>query len=193
MKNIIRLFGNDEQKLSDTDIMPIAIGIIPGAFIGKISVAFGNYSFSLGLAGGVLLISLILGKTGRTGPLIWTLSAPANQLLRQLGLVLFLVPIGLNAGESFIEILNNQGFGLLLSGALLTLAPMFIVFLLARIKYKTNFFELLGIISGGMTSTPGLAASESFSNNNAAAVAYATIYPMAMVLVIIAVKILLAI
>ncbi len=190
MNGIFRLFGNDDQKLSDTDIMPIALGIISGTLVGNISLVFGDYSFSLGLAGGVLLVGLLLGKTGRTGPLIWTLSAPANQLLRQLGLALFLVPIGLNAGQSFVDVLHNYGIPLLISGALVTLLPMIIVFMFARYRYKTNFFELLGIIAGGMTSTPGLAASETYSNSNAAAVAYATIYPMAMVLVILAVKVL---
>ncbi|HPW66405.1 MAG TPA: aspartate:alanine exchanger family transporter [Salinivirgaceae bacterium] len=190
MQEIARLFGNDDQKLSDTDIMPIALGIILGAVIGQLTVVFDDYAFSLGLTGGVLLIALILGRTGRTGPIIWTLSSPANQLIRQLGLALFLVAVGADAGKNIVEVIGNYGMQMLAVGAVITLVPMIITLLISRFVYKTNIFELLGAIAGGMTSTPGLAAADAMTKNNVPAVAYATIYPIAMVFVIIAVKLL---
>ncbi len=190
MHEIVRLFGNDDQKLSDTDIMPIAIGILFGALIGQLTVLFGEYSFSLGLTGGVLLVALLLGRTGRTGPIIWTLSSPANQLLRQLGLALFLAAVGAGAGKNIVSVVEQYGIQMLTVGAIITLVPMVLTLLIARFIYKTNIFELLGAIAGGMTSTPGLAAADAMTRNNVPAVAYATIYPIAMVFVIIAVKLL---
>ncbi len=190
MPQIARLFGNDDQNLSDTDIMPIAIGILLGAIIGQLTVMFGDYCFNLGLTGGVLLVALVLGRTGRTGPIIWTLSSPANQLIRQLGLALFLAAVGAGAGKNIVDVIGNYGTQMLIVGAVITLVPMVITLIIARFAYKTNIFELLGAIAGGMTSTPGLAAADAMTKNNVPAVAYATIYPIAMVFVIIAVKLL---
>lgn len=185
-----KLFGDDDQKLSDTDIMPIAIGILIGAIIGQFTIVFDDYRFNLGLTGGVLLIALILGRTGRTGPIIWTLSSSANQLVRQLGLALFLAAVGANAGANIIDVIKEYGTQMLMVGAVITIIPMIIALLISRFVHKTNIFELLGAIAGGMTSTPGLAAADAMTRNNVPAIAYATIYPIAMVFVIIAVKIL---
>ncbi|MDY0280336.1 MAG: aspartate:alanine exchanger family transporter [Salinivirgaceae bacterium] len=190
MENIVKLFGNNDQKLSDTDIMPIALGILAGIVLGQFTVMFGDYQFSLGLTGGVLVIALLLGRTGRTGPIIWTLSAPANQLLRQLGLALFLAAVGASAGKNIISVAQEYGIQLVIVGAVITIVPMILTIIIARLIYKTNIFELLGAVAGGMTSTPGLAAADAMTDNNVPAIAYATIYPIAMVFIIIAVKIL---
>lgn len=190
MLEIVKLFGNNDQKLSDTDIMPIALGVLAGILLGQLTIMFGDYQFSLGLTGGVLVVALLLGRTGRTGPIIWTLSAPANQLLRQLGLALFLAAVGAGAGKNIMGVAQQYGIQLVLVGAIITIVPMILTIIVARMIYKTNIFELLGAIAGGMTSTPGLAAADAMTENNVPAIAYATIYPIAMVFVIIAVKIL---
>jgi putative transport protein len=191
MGDVITLFGNEDKKLSDTDFFPIAAGIVLGVLFGKINLVFSdNFSFSPGLSGGILLVALILGNLGKTGPIVWTMSASANQLLRQLGLFFFLATVGTNAGAHLVETFREYGFILFGVGILITLVPMIITALLGKYILKINIFSLLGIITGGMTSTPGLAAIEPLSKNNLPQVAYATVYPFAMVLLIIFVQIL---
>ncbi|NOY37048.1 MAG: transporter [Chlorobi bacterium] len=189
MKDIVFLLGNEDKKLSDTDFFPVAAGIVLGVLLGKISIGFTeNFTFSLGLTGGVLVTGMILSSIGKTGPVIWTMSGAANQLLKQLGLLLFLATVGTHAGKHLAETFTQYGFKLFFIGMLITLIPMTIGTWVGLRFYKINPLKLLGIITGGMTSTPGLAAADSMSDSNAAQVAYATVYPFAMVLIIILVQ-----
>jgi putative transport protein len=188
MEMVAKIFGNDNKKLSHTDVLPIALGIILGVLVGKISLNFGSLTFSLGLTGGVLLVALLVSRIGKTGPVIWTMSGPANQLLRQLGLMLFLAAVGTSAGEQIGDAFQKYGFSLFLTGVFITLIPMIVTALIGKIVFKMNILQLLGAISGGMTSTPGLAATDSMTKTNAPSVAYALIYPIAMVLLIIVVQ-----
>ncbi|NQU88579.1 MAG: transporter [Mariniphaga sp.] len=193
MLMVTRIFGNDDKRLSDTDILPIAIGIIMGVLIGKISINFGSFTFGLGLTGGILLFALIISRIGKTGPIIWTMSGAANQLLRQVGLILFLAAVGTSAGAHIVETFQNYGISLFLIGAVITILPMLITAFVGKWLYKMNILQLMGAITGSMTSTPGLAAADSISDSNAPAIAYATVYPVAMVLLIIVVQIIAAI
>ncbi len=191
MKQVIRIFGNDDKKLSDTDFFPVAAGIVIGILVGRISLNFGNsFAFSLGLTGGVLAVSMVLSRLGRTGSVIWTMSGSANNLLRQVGLMFFLASVGTKAGATLVETYNEYGSQLFLVGALLTLIPMFMAVLVARFSKKINILTLLGTLTGSMTSTPGLAAVDSMSDSTAPAIAYATVYPIAMVLLVICVQLL---
>jgi len=193
MEIVARIFGNDDKRLSDTDVLPIALGIILGILVGKISLNFGSFTFSLGLTGGVLLVALIVSRIGKTGPIIWTMSSAANQLLRQFGLLLFLASIGTSAGKSIVAAFEEYGFKLFAAGAIVTIIPMVLAAYAGKWFFKINLLQLLGIITGGMTSTPGLAATDSMSESNAPAIAYATVYPVAMVLLIVVVQILSAV
>jgi putative transport protein len=191
MKAVSRLFGNEDKKLSDTDFFPIAAGIVLGILVGKINIVFSpEFSFSPGLSGGILFVALILGNLGKTGPIVWSMSATANQLLRQLGLFFFLASVGTQAGAHLVETFQTYGFKLFLTGAAITILPMMTGALVGHYIFKINIFALLGIITGGMTSTPGLAAIDPMTRNNMPHVAYATVYPVAMVAIMIFVQIL---
>ena len=190
LTQVSRIFGDDDSKLSNTDFFPIALGIILGILVGKLSLNMGSFSFSLGLTGGILLVALILGRTGKTGPVMWTMTGAANQLLRQFGLLFFLAAVGTSAGSSLVETFENYGFELFMYGIVLTLFPMIIATIAARYFFKINLLTLLGTLTGSMTSTPGLAAVDNMTNTDAPAIAYATVYPVAMVLLIIVVQIL---
>ncbi len=192
-KQVIRIFGNNDKKLSDTDLFPIALGIVLGVILGNLSITFGggiDLVFNPGLTGGVLIVGMILSRIGRTGPIIWSMSGTATQLLRQIGLMFFLVEVGTKAGVNLEETFSLYGWNLFLIGAVITLVPMILTVVIARFMKKMNILTLMGTLTGAMTSTPGLAAVTPMSDNNAPAVAYATVYPVAMVLLIICVQIL---
>ena len=106
LRGVARLLGNNAKQLSDTDFFPIAMGIVLGVLFGKLNLSFpGGLSFSPGLTGGVLMVALVLSAVGKTGPVLWSMSGPANQLLRQLGLLLFLAEVGTSAGKNLVATL----------------------------------------------------------------------------------------
>jgi putative transport protein len=181
-----KLIGNNEKLLSETDLLPIFLGILLGILLGKIEIPiFGLFNFKLGNTGGALIAGLFLSKMHKTGPILWTISSSANQLLRKLGLILFLAVIGTYAGEHLVETLKTQGIILLWLSLAMTFIPIILGVLIGRYFMKMNFLTLLGLITGVMTSTPGLGAVQSKSDSNAGPLAYATVYPFALVLVII--------
>ncbi len=188
MATVARMFGDDDRRLSDTDLLPVAIGILLGVLTGLVHISFPGFDFSLGLTGGVLIVALVLSRLGRTGPFIWTMTGAANNLLRQLGLVMFLASVGTGAGAHIAETFSRYGFKLFAQGALITLLPMFIALYAGKYLFRMNLLTLFGAITGGMTSTPGLAAADSMTDTNAHSIAYATVYPVAMVLLIVAVQ-----
>lgn len=189
LQELVKLIGNDAKKLSDTDFFPIALGIVLGVLFGKITLSFGDsFTFSFGLTGGVLLTALLLSARGKTGPVVWSMSFSANQLLRQLGLLLFLAGVGTSAGTSLVSTIVDSGWSLFAAGVLVTFLPMAAAAFVGVRFFKVNMLDLLGTITGGMTSTPGLAAADSMTDSPAPSVAYATVYPVAMVLLILGVQ-----
>ncbi|MFI3259538.1 MAG: aspartate:alanine exchanger family transporter [Rikenellaceae bacterium] len=189
MDSMARLFGNDVKRLSDTDFFPIAMGIVIGVLVGKINISFpGGLDFSPGLTGGVLIAALILSAKGKTGPILWSMSGPANQLLRQLGLLLFLAEVGTSAGRNLVATFQESGLLLFGVGAAITLIPMIIAVAVGYGVLKISLLDLLGTLTGGMTSTPGLAAADSMVDSNIPSVAYATVYPIAMVILILSIQ-----
>lgn len=190
IKELAKLLGNDEKRLSDTDFFPIAMGIVLGVIFGKINISFSDsFSFSPGLTGGILIVALVLSALGKTGPIIWSMSGSANQLLRQLGLLLFLAEVGTAAGANLVAMFQESGWELFGVGFAITLIPMFIAAITGYYLFKISIFDLLGTITGGMTSTPGLAAADSMTGSDAPSVAYATVYPIAMVFLIVFIQI----
>ncbi|MCM1312736.1 MAG: transporter [Bacteroides sp.] len=186
LNSLARMLGNNAKLLSDTDFFPIAMGIVLGVIFGKLNISLGDdISFSPGLTGGVLIVALLLSSIGKTGPIIWSMSGPSNQLLRQLGLLLFLAEVGTSAGRTLVETFQSSGMLLFGIGAAITIVPMFVAVIVGRLLFKISILDLLGTITGGMTSTPGLAAADSMVDSNIPSIAYATVYPIAMVFLII--------
>ena len=166
------------------------MGSVLGVLFGILNISFpGGLSFSPGLTGGILIVALFLSAVGKTGPIIRSLSGPANQLLRQLGLLLFLAEVGTSAGKNLVATFQESGWLLFGVGAAITLVPMLIAVIAGRLFFKISILDLLGTLTGGMTSTPGLAAADSMTDSNIPSVAYATVYPIAMVFLILSIQI----
>jgi putative transport protein len=145
----------------------------------------GKTNFSIGVTGGVLISAIVLSRIGKTGGIIWNVSGPSNQFLRKLGLLFFLSGVGTDAGLKIMSTLSNQGLHLFFIGIIITLVPMTITLIIGRYVLKLNFLRLMGAITGSMLSTPALSAIEPITKTNAPQVAYATVYPMALILIII--------
>ncbi|WP_396601494.1 aspartate:alanine exchanger family transporter [Algibacter sp. R77976] len=191
VSRISELLGDNKSQLSDTNFFPLALGIVIGILVGGVSIAFGDaFTFNLGLTGGVLIVAMVLGRIGKTGNVLWVMSGNSNQLLRQFGLMLFLAVVGTNAGATLVETYSQYGIKLFLIGGLITFVPMVLAAIVARMFFKINILTLLGTLTGSMTSTPGLAALDTMTKTDAPSLAYATVYPIAMVLLIICTQIL---
>ncbi len=189
MAQVSDLLGNNVKSISETDFLPIFLGVTLGVLLGRLRIPFfAGLSFQLGLTGGVLAAALLLSRLGKTGPVIWTLSSTGNQVLRQLGLLLFLTCIGTEAGRHMGEAVNEHGFQLLGFAAAITIIPMLLATLVTSRIVKLNFLSFLGALTGGMTSTPGLAAVDSMTESSAPHVAYAAVYPLALVLKVLLVQ-----
>ncbi|MEG0796556.1 MAG: TrkA C-terminal domain-containing protein [Odoribacter sp.] len=190
IKELATLLGNDEKRLSDTDFFPIAMGIVLGVLFGQVQISFSDsFNFSPGLTGGILIVALVLSALGKTGPIIWSMSGSANQLLRQLGLLLFLAEVGTSAGANLMATFQESGWMLFGVGFAITLVPMIVAAVMGHFVFKIGIFDLMGVITGGMTSTPGLAAADSMTDSDTPSVAYATVYPIAMVFLIIFIQV----
>jgi putative transport protein len=191
MDDIRNLFGDEMKKVEFGDIFSIFMGMLLGIIAGLIPFSIGKaISFNLGITGGVLLAGLFLSNRGKVGPVIWQVPMPITAIIRELGLTLFLAVVGLKAGAEVLNTIKADGLKLVLIGAFITIFPMVIVSIIARSKYKIKLFELYGIISGGMTSTPGLAVASGSTESQTPLVIYATVYPAAMILMMVWVKIL---
>jgi len=182
---VTKLFGDSADKLSQLDLLPITIGVILGILIGQLNLPLFGFDFKLGLTGGVLIAALVLSKIGKTGPLVWNVSGTINQFLRKIGLVFFLVSVGTNAGGKLVETVTANGPELLFVGAVITIVPMLLAIFIGRTFLKMNYLTLLGGLTGGMTSTPALSAIEPVTDSDAPKIGYATVYPFALVFVII--------
>lgn len=183
------VIGNEEKLLRQAQIMPIFIGIALGVLLGSLPVALPGMPapVKLGLAGGPLLAAILLARLGHIGPLVWFMPPAANHVLREIGIVLFLAVVGLKSGGQFVETLVD-GDGLLWMGygVLITLIPLLIVGFVARLWRKLNYLTVCGLLSGSMTDPPALAFANAIAPSGAAALAYATVYPLVMCLRILA-------
>lgn len=185
MDEIIQRLGDTKSKINDIDFLPISIGILIGILLGSISIPLGVMNIKLGFTGGVLISGLILSRIGKTGRIVWNIAGAQNQFIRKLGLIFFLAAVGTNAGQHLSPALSISGIELLISGMLIAVVPMTLGILIGRFVFKMNFLTILGTLTGAMTSTPGLSAIESMTQSNAARIAYASTYPIALVLIII--------
>lgn len=173
-------------QLDEFGIMPFAIAVVLGLLVAKVTIPLpGGASFSLGTSGGPLLTGLIMGHFGKIGPVSISVKKSTLEVLREVGLALFLMGAGTNAGKGFVEILKQYGVALFLLGAVMTLLPMVIGYLLARKVFKIDVLNVLGSICGGMTSTPALGTLMAMTRAEAVAVSYAATYPIALIMVVL--------
>jgi putative transport protein len=189
LKNVSRILGNDVKQTFKVSLLPILIGLVAGFMIGQIPLDLpivGHFNF--GTTGGVLISGLVLGYLYKTGPFIWEMPTSANAFLRELGLMFFLATVGTKTGATIVATITSQGADLVIAGLIVTLAPMIICALACRYLLKIPFLRMLGVITGGMTSTPGLAAANSHTESPYPSSAYATVYPVGLIGMIIITK-----
>ena len=181
--------GNAQQKLQQVQMLPVFIGVGLGVLLGSIPLFIPGFpaALRLGLAGGPLVVALILGRIGSIGKLYWFMPPSANLALRELGIVLFLAVVGLKSGGDFVDTLvKGEGMSWVGYGIFITAIPLLTVGILARMFAKMNYLTLCGMLAGSMTDPPALAfANNLHATSGAAALSYATVYPLVMFLRII--------
>jgi putative transport protein len=185
LEKVIAQLGNSIKRLNEPNIVPIFIGILLGVVLGSIPFHIPGVvnPIKLGLAGGPLIVAILLSKYGYRFSLVSYITPSANLMLRELGIVLFLASVGIVAGEKFIPtLLSGDGFVWMGYGVIITLLPILIVGFYSRIYLRKNYLEICGLLSGSMTDPPALAFANSLAQSEAPAVAYATIYPLVMFL-----------
>jgi len=177
--------GNSVKRLDEPNIIPIFLGILFGVLLGSIPLRFPGivHPVKLGLAGGPLIVAIVLSRYGYRLHLVSYTTPSANLMLREIGIVLFLASVGIVSGERFIPALvSGEGFTWMGYGAIITLAPLLIIGFFARLVLKRNYLELCGLLAGSMTDPPALAFANSVAQNEAPSIAYATVYPLVMFL-----------
>lgn len=185
--------GNSVHALNETNFIPIFLGIALGVLLGMVPFHFSGIPVpvKLGIAGGPLVVAIILSRIGRIGPMVWYMPANANLAFRELGIVLFLACVGVKAGEHFFEkVFTHEGLVWLGGGFAITVIPILIVGIVARAFMKLNFTAISGLLAGSMTDPPALAFANAVCKSDAPSVAYATVYPLTMLLRIVSVQIL---
>ena len=193
MPGVTKELGNSVRALNETNFIPIFVGIALGVLLGTVPIYFSGMPVPvrLGIAGGPLLLAIELSRIGRIGPLVWYMPANANTAFRELGIVLFLACVGLKAGEKFFStVFTNEGLHWLAGGFAITVLPILIVGIVARAFFKMNFTAISGLLAGSMTDPPALAFANAVCRSDAPSVAYATVYPLTMLLRIVVVQIL---
>ena len=177
--------GNSIRRLNAPNIATIFVGIILGIIFGSLPVAIPGMPvpLRLGIAGGPLIIAILIGRYGYKIHLVTYTTTSANMMLREIGLVLFLASVGIKAGANFFEtVVEGDGLLYVLTGFLITVIPILIVGPIARIRYKFNYFTIMGMIAGTYTDPPALAYANSVCSKEAPAIGYSTVYPLSMFL-----------
>ena len=185
VNRVAELMGNSVKRLDAPNIATIFIGIIIGILFGSLPFAIPGMPVpvKLGLAGGPLIIAILIGRYGYKIHLVTYTTTSANMMLREIGLVLFLASVGIKAGAGFFEtVIEGDGLLYVLTGFLITIIPILIIGPIARIRYRFNYFTIAGMIAGTYTDPPALAYANSICSKEAPALGYSTVYPLAMFL-----------
>ena len=188
VERVSNILGNSLKRLDHPNIVTIFVGIFLGILLGSIPIAFPGMPtpVKLGLAGGPLVVAILIGRFGYKFHLVTYTTMSANLMLREIGIVLFLASVGIEAGANFVHtVVDGDGLLYVGYGFLITVIPLLIIGIIARTYYKVNYFTLMGLLAGSTTDPPALAYSNQVSNNNAPAVGYSTVYPLTMFLRII--------
>ncbi len=185
VERVANKMGNSVKKLDHPNLSAIFIGILVGIIFGAIPIAIPGVPtpVKLGLAGGPLIVAILIGRYGYKAHLVAYTTTSANLMLREIGLALFLASVGVKAGATFAHtVLEGDGLTYVWCGFIITVLPILIVGIIARLRYKLNYFTLMGLIAGSNTDPPALAFANQTAGNDAPAVAYSTVYPLAMFL-----------
>ena len=195
IEKIGKLMGNSVKRLEEPNLAAIFLGIALGVVLGSIPIFIPNVPIpvKLGLAGGPLIVSILISKFGPQLKLVTYTTSSANKMMRQIGITLFLAVVGIGAGNGFIDTIINGGYWWVLYGFLITVIPCIIIGFIARKVCKLSYFTITGLISGTMTNPPALAYSNEICGNNQASVAYSTVYPLTMFLRVVTIQILMLI
>jgi putative transport protein len=181
--------GNSLKELNETHFIPFFIGIT----LGTLPIAFPGLPqpIKLGLAGGPLIVALILGRVGRIGRQVWHMPVNTNLAFREFGIALFFAAVGLGAGAKFFAtVFSATGLQWLLAGACVTVLPLMLIGIFARAVLKMNFIDLSGLLAGSMTDPPALAFASNIAGADAPTIAYATVYPLTTLLRILSAQVL---
>ena len=193
IERVANLLGNQLRRLDHPNIVTIFVGILCGILFGSLPIAIPGMPtpVKLGLAGGPLIISILIGRFGHKVKLVTYTTMSANLMLREVGLVLFLASVGIKAGENFVQMVV-EGDGVLYVGLgfLITFIPLLITGIIARWHHRVNYFTLMGLIAGSNTDPPALAYANQIAGNDAPAVGYSTVYPLTMFLRILTAQLL---
>ncbi|MFK5949050.1 MAG: putative transporter [Methylococcales bacterium] len=188
LNKIKLVLGNSLEKLNHPQIVPIFIGITLGIVLGSWPFFIPGIpsAIKLGLAGGPLIVAILLSRIGNWGTMTWHLPKSSNIILKDIGIVLFLACVGLHSGDQFVNTLvNGDGFYWMACAMLITFLPLVIVAFVAKGIYKINYLSVCGLLAGSMTDPPALAFATGLSSSSAVSIAYATVYPLVMILRII--------
>lgn len=185
VEKVAETLGNSMKRLNEPNLVTIFVGIVLGIIVGSLPISFPGIPqpVKLGLAGGPLIVAILISRFGYRYKLVTYTTQSSNLLLRELGITLFLACVGLSAGEGFVDtIVNKGGVAWIGYGFIITLLPLLIIGCVGRYFYKLNYFTLMGLIAGSTTDPPALAYSNMTAGNDAPAVGYATVYPLTMFL-----------
>lgn len=185
ISNVEKVLGNSMKRLNEPNLITIFVGIALGIILGSIPITFPGIPqpVKLGLAGGPLIVAILVSRFGYHYKLITYTTQSANLMLREIGITLFLACVGISAGDGFVDtIVNNGGFAWIGYGFIITFVPLMIVGCIGRYFCKVNYFTLMGLIAGSTTDPPALAYSNATAGNDAPSVGYATVYPLTMFL-----------
>ena len=185
VSNVEKVLGNSMKRLNEPNLITIFVGIALGIVLGSIPISFPGIPqpVKLGLAGGPLVVAILISRFGYHYKLITYTTQSANLMLRESGITLFLACVGISAGDGFVDtIVNNGGFAWIGYGFIITFVPLMIIGCIGRYFCKVNYFTLMGLIAGSTTDPPALAYSNATAGNDAPSVGYATVYPLTMFL-----------
>lgn len=190
--NVEKFLGNSLKRLREPNLISIFLGIALGVLVGSIPFMLPGIPqpVKLGLAGGPLIISILISKFGPKYKLVTYTTMSANLMLREIGIAIFLACVGLGAGENFVETVVNGGYKWIGYGAIITVIPLLIIGTIGRKVCKLNYFTLMGLIAGSMTDPPALSYSNATAGNDVPSVSYATVYPLTMFLRVITAQLL---
>lgn len=185
VNRVAAVMGNSIKRLDAPNIATIFVGIFIGILFGSIPIALPGIPvpIKLGIAGGPLIIAILIGRYGYKVHLVTYTTTSANIMLREIGLMMFLASVGIKAGDGFLEtVIQGDGLKYVYTGFFITIIPIFIIGIIARKKYKFNYFTIMGMIAGTYTDPPALAYANSICSKEAPAVGYSTVYPLSMFL-----------
>ena len=177
-----KALGNSLKKLDHPNLFPIFIGIALGVLLGSLPLMNVPQPVKLGLAGGPLIVAILIGRFGPHFKMVTYTTMSANLMLREIGLAMFLAAVGIGAGDGFVDAIVNGGYKWIGYGVIITVLPLILVALLARLKFKVNYYTMMGLMSGAMTDPPALGFANQSSGNDMPAIGYATVYPVVMFL-----------